>query len=315
MKPSYDHETLWLKAKLFLNRAMDDEPRKSFDEQALWATLALELLAKAALSRFSPVLIAEPNEEGTHILAAVGLTENESFFLSVRAKTVFVRCSRAFKPFNHDKANKLANARNEYLHGGGLGFGVTPPKQWWPDFWALASILVDAQDKTIEDLVGASRTSVVNEHLDKNKKYVEERVQSLMSRARARYEQRHEGNLPANRLSQWRTAEQLEAGMKYQESCICPACGETGLLEGEQVDNIRVEGPGWVRVGEDDYEFEGRGFGDVLAEYFSCESCQLVLDTYELLEASEVDLAFEVEDEEFVNEYAGEAEEQEYGND
>lgn len=26
MKPSYDHETLWLKAKLFLNRAMDEAP-------------------------------------------------------------------------------------------------------------------------------------------------------------------------------------------------------------------------------------------------------------------------------------------------
>lgn len=312
MKPSYDHETLWLKAKLFLNRAMDDEPHKSFDEQALWATLALELLAKAALSRFSPVLIAEPNEEGTHILAAVGLTESESFFLSVRAKTVFVRCGRAFKPFNNDKANKLASARNEYLHGGGMGFGVTPPKQWWPEFWALASILVDAQDKTIEDLVGTSRKDLVAEHLDKNKKYTEERVQSLISRATSRFEQRQDGSLPANRLSHWRTAEQLKAGMKYEEACTCPACGETGLLEGEQVDNIRVDGPGWVRVGEDDYEFVGRGLGDVLAEYFSCASCQLVLDTYELLEAADMDLEFEVEDEDFVADGAGE---QEYGND
>jgi hypothetical protein len=78
------------------------------------------------------------------------------------------------------------------------------------------------------------------------------------------------------------------------------------------VDNIRVEGPGWVQVDEDDWVFEGRGFGDVLAEYFSCVSCQLVLDTYELLEAADMDLAFEVEDEDFVTDGAGE---QEYGND
>jgi hypothetical protein len=312
VKRSYDHETLWLKAKLFLNRAMDDTPQRSFDEQALWATAALELLAKAALSRFSPVLIAEPNEEGTHILAAAGLTESESFFLSVRAKTVFYRCSRAFKPFNHDKAMKLASARNEYLHGGGMGFGVAPPKKWWPEFWALATILVDAQDKTIEDLVGASRKDSVAEHLDKNKKFAEERVQSLISRARSRFEQRQDGNLPANRLSNWRTSEQLKAELRYEEACTCPACGEAGLLEGEQVDNIRLEGPGWVQVGEDDYVFEGIGVGDVLAEHFSCASCQLVLDTYELLEAAELDLGFEVEDEDFVTD---EAQEQEYGND
>ncbi|MFE4835927.1 hypothetical protein ACFRAU_14760 [Arthrobacter sp. NPDC056691] len=99
--------------------------------------------------------------------------------------------------------------------------------------------------------------------------------------------------------------------MKYGEVSTCPACGESGALEGEQVDNIRVEGPGWVRVGEEDYEFHGRGFGDVLADHFSCDNCQLVLDTYELLEAAGMDLAFEVEDEDFVTDEG----EQEYGSD
>lgn len=312
MKPSYDHETLWLKAKLFLNRAMDEEPPRSFDEQALWATLALELLAKAALARVSPVLIAEPNEEGKHILAAVGLGDSESFFMSVRAKTVFIRCSRAFKPFSDAKAIKLANARNEYLHGGGLGFGVTPAKQWWPEFWALATILVDSQDKTLEDLVGASRLNIVAEHLEKNKKYAEERVKSLISSAQSRFEQKRTGSLPANRLNLWKSPEQLRLGLKYSETTTCPACGEDGVVEGEEVDNIRLEGAGWVRVSEDDFVFEGRGFGDVAAEYFSCSNCQLVLENYELMDAAGMYTAFEVEDDDFVTD---EEEEPAYGND
>jgi hypothetical protein len=57
---------------MFLNRAMDEQEARSFDERALWATLALELLAKAALARTSPVLIAEPTEEGTNLLIADG---------------------------------------------------------------------------------------------------------------------------------------------------------------------------------------------------------------------------------------------------
>ena len=52
----WDYEALWLKAKLFLNRAMDDEPLRSFDEQAFWASQALELLGKAAETHDSRVI-------------------------------------------------------------------------------------------------------------------------------------------------------------------------------------------------------------------------------------------------------------------
>jgi hypothetical protein len=65
---------------------MDDDGIRSFDEQALWASLALERLAKAALARVSPVLIAEPTEEGANLLASLGLTQGGDHFSSVRAK-------------------------------------------------------------------------------------------------------------------------------------------------------------------------------------------------------------------------------------
>lgn len=90
----YDHEALWVKAKLFINRAMDDDEARSFEEQALWASLALELLAKAALARVSPLLIAEPNEEGSNLLIASGLLEGDARFTSLRAKTLFSRCHK-----------------------------------------------------------------------------------------------------------------------------------------------------------------------------------------------------------------------------
>ena len=71
------HEALWSKAKVFLNRAMDPGAERSFDEQALWASAALELLGKAALARVSPLLIAEPTEDGTNILIATGLIQGD----------------------------------------------------------------------------------------------------------------------------------------------------------------------------------------------------------------------------------------------
>ena len=71
----WNSDDLWMKAKLFINYTLDDEPGRSFDERALWASLSLELLGKAALSRASPLSIATPTEDGKNLLAAAGLTD------------------------------------------------------------------------------------------------------------------------------------------------------------------------------------------------------------------------------------------------
>jgi hypothetical protein len=68
---------------------MDSEAGRSFDEQALWASAALELLGKAALSRMSPLLIAEPTEDGANILIATGLIEGTARLI------LFARCVTA----------------------------------------------------------------------------------------------------------------------------------------------------------------------------------------------------------------------------
>lgn len=96
MTAPYDHGARWLKAKMFLNRAMDEHAGRPFDERALWASLALELLGKAALSRTSSLLIAEPTEDGKNLLVAAGLVQGDAQFTSARAKTIFSRCQRAF---------------------------------------------------------------------------------------------------------------------------------------------------------------------------------------------------------------------------
>lgn len=185
----YDHEALWSKAKVFLNRAMDPDSGRAFDEQALWAAAALELLGKAALARVSPLLIAEPTEEGVNILIATGLIEGDASFASVRASTIFKRCQGAFRPVSAADAMKFADARNEYLHGPGIGFMTLPPHVWWPQFWALASILVTAQDCEIKELVGLDRTAVVEGHLEQNAKNIEHRTEALIARAQQRLAQ------------------------------------------------------------------------------------------------------------------------------
>lgn len=279
MSVPYDHEALWIKAKLFLNRAMDEDESRSFDEQALWASLALELLAKAALARVTPALIADPTEDGINLLIASGLVEGDPKFISVRAKTLFSRCQRAFKPFNAKEAETFTSARNEYLHSSGIGFATIPPRAWWPRYWSLVIVLVAALEKEIVQLVGEDREQVVDNHLAQNAKNIEHRTEVLIERAKVRLAQYRSGSLPAKVAAEFRPGFDNSAGLSHFEPERCPACGELGTLEGNDISNTEVN---YEQVGE--FDFDATVTLTVSSEYFSCPTCQLVLDSYELIE-------------------------------
>lgn len=303
----WDAEAMLLKAKLFLNHAMDEgEEHRDFHERALWASLALELLAKAALARVSPVLIAAPNEEGNSLLVASGLVEGDVRFLSVQAKTLFSRCSKAFKPFNGHEAQNIAAARNEYLHGAAPVFTSIPPEAWWPRYWAQAHILINACDRELEDLVGHERVSMVEDYLARNKKNLEHRLEMLLERARQQLARHDSGQMRANEMAEWSRYRPggLSAGLTYSTGQTCPACGALGLLEGEDVDDAN---PHHEQVSEDAYE----SWMDLTvgSAYFSCDTCHLVLDSYELVEAAELPPTFEATGD------IGDFWEPEYGND
>jgi hypothetical protein len=285
----YDHEALWSKSKVFLNRAMDPGDVRSFDEQALWASAALELLGKAALARVSPLLIAEPTEDGVNILIATGLLEGKAKFTSVSASTIFKRCGRAFRPFSREDALRFAEARNEYLHGSSVGLLNIPPEAWWPRFWALAAILVTAQDRDLEELVGSSRLATVEGYLDQNAKNIEHRTEAQINRAQQRLAQHRSGTLPAKIQREWSADVDLTAGLKYRETAICPACGGAGTAEGEDSSDISYDYErGW-------YEDEPDSVTATITvpiDYFSCPTCRLVLDRYELVVQSGMDDSF-----------------------
>lgn len=310
----YDHEALWIKAKLFMNRAMDDDGVRSFDEQALWATLALELLAKAALARISPVLIAEPTEEGANVLAALGLTKGGGQFSSVRAKTVLARCHRAFRPFDAKEASRFTEARNEYLHGPGVPFLAIPQQVWWPKFWAQVDILIKALDKEMDDLVGPDREPLVDRYLAQNKKNIEDQTEAMIARAQQRLAQRNAGTMTSRMIAEWNSVGDLTAGMAHQVPQQCPACEFDGVLQGDEElerERERTVFSGETIYDQRDYDYAYPTFTlTIAAEYFSCPHCHLVLNRYEFVEQAGLPATFEVEGVED-SEYA----EPEYGND
>lgn len=304
MVTPYDHDALWMKAKLFINRSMDIESRRSFDEQAFWSAAALELLGKAALARVSPLLIAEPTEEGVNILIAAGLIDGTSKFTSVTASTIFKRCARAFKPFNAADAQRYADARNEYLHGASIATVALPAEGWWPRYWSLASILVTALDRTLVDLVGSSRSEIVESYLAKNTKDIIHRTEALINRAQQRLIQQRSGNLTARVQQEWSLPTELSAGLQYRDFAACPACESPGMLEGEDSSDATYEYAPDEETGAERCWLVAK----VPSEYFSCPTCRLVLDRPELVQQAGLPESFETEDDDFPTE-------PDYGND
>lgn len=307
--PSFHHESLWVKAKLFINFAMEDTTIRTFDERALWASLSLELLAKAALSKASPALIAEPTEEGRNLLVAAGLVPSSKTFLSVRAKTIFARCSIAFRPFDHETAMKISAARNEYLHGGSAQFAPIPEHAWWPSFWGQASILINALDRDMSDFVGELRSASVETHLAQNKKNIEDRSNMRVERAKQLWTQATAGTLNASVFDEWDARRRalpnrLERVSEIRE--VCPACGHSDKtwLTGELVEDTDVQ---YERISEDDFDVIVTL--TVATDYFACETCGLELDEWDLIEATGLPAAFPTEGE------ASDVFESEYGND
>ena len=288
MPAPYDSDALWQKAQLFLNHAMDEDVERSFDERAMWAALALELLAKAALASSSPLLIAAPNEEGVNLLAAAGLVSTDATFKSITARTLYSRCERAFRPFNKAAASRISESRNDYLHGSSPTFVDVPPDAWWPRYWTQAIVLVNAFDQTIDDLVGPERSSLVDDHLARNKANIEVRVEMKIDRARQRLGQQQRGDIPARVAAELSQQGNLRAGLVYSTEHECPACKDTGILEGDTTGRTEIR---YEMAGEDD--FDAWVDVEVYTDHFSCETCRLVLTGYEQLEQAGLPTEFE----------------------
>ena len=99
------------------------------------------------------------------------------------------------------------------------------------------SILLTAQDKEIEELVGSDRLSVVEDLLARNRQHIEHRVQTLIERAKQRMGLHQSGRMTARQEAEWAATSDPFAALGHHTEAICPACGASGELEGQEVLN------------------------------------------------------------------------------
>lgn len=267
----WEFDPLFAKAKLYASRANEEEINSAL--YGFWMSLCTELLARAALSKIHPVLIADPtNEANIYYVFGVNPKANPR---SVHAKTVFARCAVFIEKFTDNMAGHcllLADRRNKELHGGDAAFEGIAPATWLPRTYEIFKVLLEHMGLNLEDLLGAEQAAGAEKMLDDRGAAIEKEVKDRVSKHKKDF-----SGLTGDQKSEI-TAKAAKAMAKWLgmtplgRSVDCPSCGFAGALHGESINR----GP--IKISDEDGTMtrEVR----VLPNKFRCAVCSLHLDGF-----------------------------------
>ena len=299
----WDYDPLWQKSKLFSARAAEED--RSGAIFALWSILAMETLARATLARVHPALLADPRE-GENIMYAFGYGTAKSP-RSISMATVLKRCQVIIPEFTEAEvkfAAGLTERRNAELHTGKPAFEDLPTHLWLARYYVVVELLLDAQGRSLEDLLGESEAGAAEQMIAAERTEIRDEVFEAIRKKR----QEVESSPPVPGTIHLLPI--LPFGHTKKE-VACPACDSTAVLIGE------VLGAGNVRVEEDQVV----DVVPVLPTKFACQFCQLSIEGHARVHAADMGGQFTVEERYDISEYYGIAfdpmdyMEPEYGND
>ncbi|HEV7507707.1 MAG TPA: hypothetical protein VGS07_22675 [Thermoanaerobaculia bacterium] len=230
------HDLLLSKARTYAERAFD-EPRDS-SAFPFWASLALELLGRAALAFIHPALLADTERDRSSIIYAFGIAPKTKNFVprSITITEVFARCEQIVTGFTSDLqifCAGLTGRRNEELHSGALPFENFPNRLWLPRFYSTCKVLLEFQKLSLEDLLGTDDARAADTMLtalaDENAKQVRQKISA--------HAQVWESKPDDARDALKEQAEE-DASPWKGHVVDCPACGCKALVIGEDIKQL-----------------------------------------------------------------------------
>ncbi len=270
-------EPLLAKAKLFFERARNGSPEDP--EFGLWNAFGLELLARAALAKISPTLLALPSDDHKYLRYALGSGVETGARRSIPANLVFSLCNDLVKGFGKREATiarALAERRNEELHSGASAFVEYSANKWLPDFYRSCVVLGNFLNTNLEELFGETEAADARRLMVEVTKDTRQAVQDKISACRKVFE----GKARPEQDEARKQAETLgeELSRKRRHRAQCPACNSVGTQEGDSFGRERVEhADGEIIVRQ-----------TVAPVAFQCTACGLKLNGFSELEAAEL---------------------------
>lgn len=148
-------EALLGKSRAYIAKALRRKGENDLEEYQLWASLALELLGKAALASRHPCLVVDPTHSPSLFVAAgVSATTDVK---TITAKTLFERLRHLIPAFDEDVRQyyqAISERRNAELHSGDVPFKTMKVEAWEARYWYACNIILASMGRNLDDWIG-----------------------------------------------------------------------------------------------------------------------------------------------------------------
>ncbi len=278
-------DALHAKSRVYIGRALARKGASDLDEYQLWASLALELLGKAALAQKHPSLVVDPMHwQSMFVAAGVNVTTDVK---TITAKTLFERLVHLVPRFDKTVqkfCQDIAERRNAELHSADLPFQAMRLDAWEARYWHACDTILHQMASSLEQWLGAADAQAPRQLLDEAADALEAAVKLRIDAAMEHFE-------GLKKVERERLAAEAELREpqhqavlfrgRYDEIWVesCPACKcrafMTGEQTGEDISEERDEQAIWEVV---DREFVG--------EEFRCPTCDLTLTGNDEIDAA-----------------------------
>jgi hypothetical protein len=232
---AWEAQALYDKAERYIQQAQ--ALNKDGWDYALWTSLSLELLARAALSNVHPALLAEQDRDrsAANLISALGFPsfESSSAPKSITVSEVFNRLAALLPNFHKENASfgtQHTGRRNAELHSGEPAFDGLKTATWQPKFYQTCKILLESMGKTLEEFVGADEAKA---------------AEAVMAAAADESAKAVKGDVAAHQKV-WESKDTKERKTLTAQALLwarrsaghrvrCPACKSAALVSGEAV--------------------------------------------------------------------------------
>ncbi len=230
---TWNPEALFVKAQRYVENMLATDSDRW--EYALWSSLSLEFLARAALANVNPALLADNKDGWASLFHALGFKPTEPKFTpkSIAVSEVFRRLAAILPEFskeNSDFGILHTGRRNSELHSGEAAFEGINASKWLPDYYHASEILLRSMGMSLPDLIGDDEAQIASKLIEAATDVSAKTVLGDIERHKEKWLAR-----PAEERAAQTQAASIWATRQHGHRVLCPACTSQALLVGEPV--------------------------------------------------------------------------------
>lgn len=202
---------------------------------ALWSSLTLEFLLRAALADYDPVLLADAKGDWNNVLSAAGYEPKKPRFIprTIGTKEVVDRLAAIVPGFTSEMAGfatRHTTKRNAELHSGTIAFDGAKHSTWLPQYYQTTKILLIDLGHDLGHIFGDSEAATAEKLIAALADDAAKAVTATIELHKEKWK-----GLNPEEQAKASTLSELWATQHRGHRVECPACKSTALVIGDAI--------------------------------------------------------------------------------